>query len=779
MSAKRQTDPSPDGASGRDDYQRAIERSADRFVETHDDTNLFIVHLMFGSNVSEPGAIRKSAIRAGNSYLSRLGEKWRDEQLAKGHANPNVNQHHSEVLRQHIRYLDRKNTFLNLMEAVFTKYSEAGVEQLTCNLSQVKSTDYWIEVKPDQSPKKGARRSLEINFRYSDSLANTLIPTALAEEYFRTLYLDDESIANRRDEEDEADAHGWRTGFILGRAEVFGKTPEAIQATAVSSLYPNQTESKPRNDFWKLLGELQSALLYFRGARDIETTSEDAPQLDDSPVGTVIIERRTGASLMVPTIVTVLSPNPANAEEIALNNHDAVFTIFERTAERKSDIDKICSCISPTFETTAEGSLDPKSIFIERVPQIFTLKSQANQLQAISLWMVWLTEYLHKSVHEGHSLNFWLVAGDQTEFRDKTNIDFQRLEYEDVEGLSIPIIEQTDNSGTPHLVVAEPNLEDYVKRAAKSLEKEHFPWFQRGRYALFWDVGQQERFAPTGLVGIKGSNWEQILTEVYKPDPDLQIPVCCIAYTTGAPKEAGFVIHRLKSKTTQTEDIGILQNNPFATIIRHRKGKWHLSVDARKNRLIDSLKKYISTGESTKGTTLDEIVDISLAVADNPRVGGIIVIVKENQETLKDPAVYFQKLFARMGRAWPIDGTREDRLALISHDGATLVALNNRTWGYRFLLAPDSKSGDVRDALVMCAQTSKNNFPLTGVGSRRWSAALAAFNENVGAVIVISQDGDIQFWASRDGGLADSACLFLPQVGTENWIDLATECRGD
>ena len=69
------------------------------------------------------------------------------------------------------------------------------------------------------------------------------------------------------------------------------------------------------------------------------------------------------------------------------------------------------------------------------------------------------------------------------------------------------------------------------------------------------------------------------------------------------------------------------------------------------------------------------------------------------------------------------------------------------SWKYRFLLSSDGISPGVRNALTFLAQNRLH--PLSSVGSRRWSAALASFKESVRAVIVISQDGDLQFWLPK------------------------------
>jgi hypothetical protein len=754
MSAKPQHTNSGRLRADQDDYQNALEKSAAEFFDQHPESpNLFIVHLMYGGMVSDPGAIRKSAIRARNCFLSGLGELWKTQQIKNGKQDldeTDVNRQHAEVLRQHIRYLDRKNTFLNLMEGLIDKYE---VEQVVFIFKQRENwEDYRLEIQRG-SITLGARESIQIECEYSRRFADSLMPQYLSNEYFSNLYTNDDAIADRRDDGDEADVNNWRTGFILGRAEIFGMTTtNDVQKKALDQLYGDELDEKEvRIKFWNLLGELQSALLYFRGAGNAELASGTEVPNHVAPVGTVIAERLRGQpksprDFESPTAITVLSPSAPSASEVSINMLDTVVRIQQRDMEQQEVVNTVCKYTNPTFKDP-----DMKDIFKSTVKQIFKLRYQQRQLECISLWMAWLIEKLHNSVHEGHSLDFWLVAGDQTEF----------------EGLAIP---ESDFQAI--------NFEERATRAARALEREHFPWFQRGRYALFWDAGR-EKYAPTGIVGIKGSNWEQVLTEIYKPEPSLKIPVCCIAYSTGLPKEAGVIIHRDKTSIGQPTNEQTLQKNPFATIIRWRKKQWQLSIDPRKDKLLTALIEYLgSSTTSNPGTTLDEIADICLSVADNPHAGGIIVIVKEDKESVNDPDQHFQSLFAQMGKAWTIDDTREDRVALISHDGATLVALSSKNWGYRFLLSPDGVESEVRKGLVQCALGSNNNFPLTGVGSRRWSAALSAFKKEIGAVIVISQDGDIQFWASKNGGLEESMCLYLPQAGPERRIYLAAECSG-
>jgi hypothetical protein len=177
-----------------------------------------------------------------------------------------------------------------------------------------------------------------------------------------------------------------------------------------------------------------------------------------------------------------------------------------------------------------------------------------------------------------------------------------------------------------------------------------------------------------------------------------------------------------------------------------RNRQWRLTDDDDRQ---SHLKAHVLNDSVIQSPALqDEIIGITLRVADNPAHGGTLIILKKAGLNEKRE----QASFTRMGIPWKFSNNSQDIEALISHDGATVIQEVETTgspdveWSFRLLLSADDVSPEVRKALQEMAHDMSLDFPLSGAGSRRWSSALAAFREDVQAVIVISQDGDISCW---------------------------------
>ena len=731
-----------------DPTQEIIEDCAEELFKSQSKSKLCITHFLCGDK-STRGAIRKSALRARNSRLSDF--------CGSLSANK-ANDLHHEVLRDHISYLDRNRTFLSFVEKIFSEDRKIGFLQVVIIPNKALS-DY--EMKPQLL--ETDETDLQFIFQYGPSFADALAPKKLVLDYFGALY-----------QGKDMDEDLWEHKFHLCRAEVFGRTADKRQSEELQQFIKRFKNEEEQHLWWYLLCAVQSALLYFIAA----TTKSNSGKL---PEGTVIAKRLEGIEIegehapISPIGIAVLSPlltrrngaftisqlkRDKEKAKGLITSLESDFLISARDKIIRNHTSDVCGKIDPRFHEDASGSKSTRDDFRTKIKELFLLPNQEARAECFSLWMVWLAEWLHKSVHEGHRLDFWLVAGDQTEFADHPSIVFKPLDRDDVNPLFVP--------------KEDDNFREKIRRAASFLEKEHFPWFRRGRYALFWDVGGSIH-GPTGLVAIKGSNWEQVVTETYKVKQQLLIPACCLVYTGGVPKEAGVI------KCIGDEDLSISSSarrqkiiggkhrsnkSPdvprFSKILRWRNGEWQRSSDDRSKRLSTTLKKLLKASPNTR-KDLDSIAEICLLVADNPQAGGTIVFVDE-----KD----FLELFSRMGKPWPIDESAEDKVALISHDGATLIHSSLKKWGYRFLLTPDDVNPEIKKSLVGRADDLTLDFPLTGVGSRRWSASLASFNEKVRAVIVISQDGDIQCWSSKEMEL-NKQTLFgsLPQGGKPKKFD--------
>jgi hypothetical protein len=359
---------------------------------------------------------------------------------------------------------------------------------------------------------------------------------------------------------------------------------------------------------------------------------------------------------------------------------------------------------------------------------------------------------LCNKVHEGRKLNFYFLCGDRSQFEDDGNIEFHQLKYDDIQMFAIPKqSEEIDRKQTRN----EKLIKDVINVATCFIAKEHFPWFEDGKYALMWDVSSSER-RPCGLVSIKRSSWEHFVKSRFLEYSDLGIPSCLIGCVTGEPQTSSIIVVERKNRDGR--------QNIYKNIVIE-KYRWEnnrlvdLSEDRRIRELEKSLLKSLKEKYklNQKLSFLDELKKYIKWIADDPNRGSILVFINPNT---KNP-------FRPMGNPWNITETEhekiinttiEDRIALMSHDGATIVSYDGKNikYSYRNYLDSDGISAAVKEELKKHSlerEYEKDNiikiqsvFPLSCVGTRRWSAALAAFKKEVLGVIVISQDGDIHYW---------------------------------
>ena len=333
-------------------------------------------------------------------------------------------------------------------------------------------------------------------------------------------------------------------------------------------------------------------------------------------------------------------------------------------------------------------------------------------------WAILLAEHLVERKHEGRVLEFFLVCGERSEFEDK-----QMLR---------PIIEPKDAllslSWTDN--VNKANAQSVAKNAADRIAKEHYPWFENGRYALFWDTATNSP-QPAMLACLDSTNWLQVAQERFANELRARVPDCLFCWIYGEPQQAG---------------VGRVTNGRIYELLRWRKDDsgtncWQYSDRTlREISMVKTLEKVLGISSSP---VLRDAVGVALSVADDPAKGGTIIFASEDRV----PA------FRPMGDPLVPKGdlSNEDLIALIAQDGASLRAIPKlgqvgRRWQHRRLLTPDKDADAWLTALQEAARKQQQPWPLQFKGSRRWSAAMTAFHEDVNAVLVISQDGDIQIW---------------------------------
>lgn len=686
-----------------DQIQNLVECCADELFKELTDTKLCIVHFLCGT-MDTSGAIRKSSLRTKNSLFSTLVGKCK---LAGNKKLINIK--HRDVLRDYIRYLDRRNTFLRVIEMIFTeKMGKNGT--LNKLVIQIKIDTTLLPHRFDSDEETSSDNCLTVIWKCGTDIPKTLIPSN-AVQYLEDHYLPPQPGAEEVD---------WPLCFEIARSETFGRI---LHESEQQEKTYNKEE---KNTLSKNLAALQAAMLYLEQCKRARGK--------EMLMGTAILiklGKKERKDELLAFGVVILSPCIEDIQIVKVENIVRKFLCGAKKIVFPSVVIKT-EHIEPRFAgNTKREENKQRNNFKKRVEGIFKLPVQKQQAKFIGLWLLYLTERLQNSVHEGDLLDFFFVAGDKSDFRDHPLItfkDFKNSMLRDLNSLAVPKKMSERDEEAPKII----------------LTKEHFPWFQGGRNALFYDVSGNS-LHPLGLVAIKGSSWAYIVADRHYDRQSVKIPNCVTIFTTASPKGAGAIM----TTGEKVEEIAKLKNS-----------QWNVIGDDREKNLIDQLKNHLKIEESE---WLNEIAKLAILVADNPRTGGTILISKQELENV----------FPEMGKAWAFENlSLEDRIALIAHDGATARNIADTGWKHRLLLLPDEVCSDVKKEIVEYSQNLGNKFPLSCVGSRRWSAAIAAFHPKVEAVIVISQDGDILCWASKcKSELDETLCLKLPQSGKALWYD--------
>jgi len=193
-------------------------------------------------------------------------------------------------------------------------------------------------------------------------------------------------------------------------------------------------------------------------------------------------------------------------------------------------------------------------------------------------------------------------------------------------------------------------------------------------------------------------------------------------------------------------------------MFRWHNNKWQIPrSQVREKELSETLIDLLGVQDDNN---LRDLLEIVLRISEDPEKGGTIVFVQSQNSQNVFNQFKTKATVKEMGTPWSPEGsiTSEDVIALVSQDGATLCPLPSETvgshswlrgWQYRKLLLSKYEPIQLLEEIEthwgeICQNQAE--WPLKAKGSRRWNAAIAACNQYVNTVLVISQDGDIQIW---------------------------------
>lgn len=416
------------------------------------------------------------------------------------------------------------------------------------------------------------------------------------------------------------------------------------------------------------------------------------------------------------------------------------------------------------------------AIIDNAVDTLFQSATESGYSKLFGSWIAYLMKELSGRTHEGGYVEFYFVLGEKSQFEDDHNINFRHFTQEGEQKSA----GQKENSlrTRPHYKLLLPvdellgpksdrkdrSFNRKSKQVADILADEHFPWFENGRNALFFNVSGTH-LLPDGLVTIKNSHWSDLFDDRVKGESLIRIPSCILGCVPGKTETAS-ILTLLNTNNSggrmRVEEICRWQNKQWFEI-RERKRMQEIIKRIRKNIIWRTDIEYPGTDRRTNRAPprslkeiLESVMVLVMQIAKDPGKGGTILFVEE--DAIAD--------FKPMGIPLEIDGelTNDDRIGLIAHDGASPIEINFRNcfngkedeegrvdfrWAHRRLLTLEGvKLRDLK-ALFDSIDSSKKESPLLSVGSRRWSAAISAFHPKVQGVLVISQDGDIQFWCAK------------------------------
>lgn len=690
--------------------------------EYSQDVNLMIVHYLSGS-IKNPYKLRRTKVSVNNlSYLATLAKNENEE---------NEKLTHEQAIKEYIRYLDRENTLLKLIVQTFIEKKER--HQCSCLFGNIKvdgnGSSHGMSIESETRNNEHI-----INWNISPQSAKLIAPLEKTRNFLQEIYTNQPTDNN------------WEKEFRYLRSELFGKLVSQNREG-----YSFEDKDKK----WNLLSSIQAGLIYFAGAIESNATSRTRKLYSNNySCSIVVLEPEPSSKTQeheeenkdnirndnIELAVLIVSPSITYHEkseedilriENSLQNSlkENIFDeIFEENERLKIAMSAYHSVLRQKLRlddftfTVYRNNVQEKVYFAKE--NIFTTAAD---------WIILLTNNLIAQKHESHFQDFFLVCGELSEFLDSQKFNFRYLKEERPN--------QQGNKNKKKVInhLKWPNTDDpkriinQSEKVTKYIAREHYPWFEKGRHALFWNTATKDNF-PVGLLAIQRFNWLQLVQNYSSEELPIQIPNCLIGYVCGNPQETGILI---------------ISEGKAQELFRWQENQWKLIVNQNREKELQKLlgniiEKNNKEDKAKNNRSLNNIIKIALRIAEHPNKGGTIVIL-ENEEA--------NKQFKAMGESWQVDSTTtEDVMALVSQDGATLWPLgtqNMESCKFRSLLVYSKKAFDLLKQLESWFNPDPDKgveWPLDSKGSRRWSAAITACDPHVHSVLVISQDGDIQLW---------------------------------
>jgi len=706
-----------------DALQRSVDLCADILASRDNAPAWLTVHFLCGFEGNGlQGFLRRSAVRARGGLITTSVSSAKNKFEAA--------RFHRSAMLEHMRAFDRRNTLLSFVGRA-SKALRASVS-FGIELSE----DHRLMI--EECDPDSARRRFRILI--SNDIFNILAPAKISCQYMKEVY---DFVLNKRQVLPPR-INDAREGFLhakaLGFGMIFDDCRENGSLTTLRRLFGGASDHNDEKMLWDFLTPLQSTFVYSRAAgveapggtfdcvrwqyhapdTHVASPKEPVPPLmslvflsdNDGRETYEALERAFGQDLSISgDLVNYLQ-----------SNHDHGQRLEAKMLKSYSDHDK--SSIRNAISGMASN--------------LVALPGQQVRIKTYVWWMCLLAAELYGRIHEGEPLDYWFIAGDKTEFEDNSRFQLRKLFSDEKRKTESGGQEVESERGSLRIALdGEHGFdEDQFMSVVRRLEKEHFPWFHRGRHALFFDISDEESFCPVGLLEISNNSWQHVLNESFRPagEQQLEIPASAIVYVDGENGDAGLLCCNPKRS---------VKSPRVRHVMRYRMPRWRaLGVDSRGT----ELRKLISHAMSIVGDCEDdiaEVVELCMRVSDDLSIGGTLVFVETKE---------WAESFLELGRSWTFGDSFHDKLPLIAHDGASILYPASEAedrkwkWVYRRMLTAGNIDRKVQAAVQLWSLDYHKGKPLNGVGTRRWSAALAALKRGVRLVVVISQDGGITCW---------------------------------
>lgn len=389
----------------------------------------------------------------------------------------------------------------------------------------------------------------------------------------------------------------------VNRLELYGDISKAVFTQSNSSRKNplNEVLSK-KEDCLDLLGGLQSGIIFLDSVGTDET-EEIWPSF--TAMG---VELGDDDDLNVQQKALIFfSGTTTNSERTSILNK------FERSLLPK--LPKIGDHLRK-YATSIINLLDIKGkahdVEKDLVTNFFNIPSAQKSSETIVPWIMKLSELLVSRIHEGKKLDFWFLCGSLSEFEEHSGINLKQFSEQEGSLLRPRFLDSE---------VKNVSEEEEAIRIAEILASDHFSWFKYGRYALFWDIIRED-LMPIGIVGIHGSDFNQIFIELLKDNKFLNIPSSIIFYSSGKEKKSYVFSHI---------------SEPYGSILQQqllfKDGYWLVDVQEKRNQLTQFLEHVKEeeykheTNKDSLDAEFERLVEICLTLSDDPDSGGALLLV--------------------------------------------------------------------------------------------------------------------------------------------------------